>query len=205
PLSDEGVADPVALAVGVGSLGGVLDQSLEYLLLEQVRIEEIRAHVLLQHLRHDPAALGQGALERVEVDIDTLDLGHHRLAPALEVGIDSPQRERNRDDDDDDPGEDAGGFFANLGKHRRRRLGCSYEGLDPVECEEQRPRDMGRTASHSPGTGRIRVAERTGLEPATPGVTGRYSNQLNYRSVSGSSNLSSVVGAAGLEPATLAL
>ena len=27
------------------------------------------------------------------------------------------------------------------------------------------------------------VAERTGLEPATPGVTGRYSNQLNYRSV----------------------
>ena len=27
------------------------------------------------------------------------------------------------------------------------------------------------------------MAERTGLEPATPGVTGRYSNQLNYRSV----------------------
>jgi hypothetical protein len=28
----------------------------------------------------------------------------------------------------------------------------------------------------------VRMAERTGLEPATPGVTGRYSNQLNYRS-----------------------
>jgi hypothetical protein len=27
-----------------------------------------------------------------------------------------------------------------------------------------------------------KVAERTGLEPATPGVTGRYSNRLNYRS-----------------------
>ena len=26
------------------------------------------------------------------------------------------------------------------------------------------------------------MAERTGLEPATTGVTGRYSNQLNYRS-----------------------
>ena len=25
------------------------------------------------------------------------------------------------------------------------------------------------------------MAERTGLEPATPCVTGRYSNQLNYR------------------------
>ena len=24
------------------------------------------------------------------------------------------------------------------------------------------------------------MAEQTGLEPATPGVTGRYSNQLNY-------------------------
>lgn len=29
---------------------------------------------------------------------------------------------------------------------------------------------------------RLKVAERTGLEPATPCVTGRYSNQLNYRS-----------------------
>ena len=27
------------------------------------------------------------------------------------------------------------------------------------------------------------LAERTGLEPATPGVTGRYSNQLNYHSL----------------------
>jgi hypothetical protein len=28
----------------------------------------------------------------------------------------------------------------------------------------------------------ILVADRTGLEPATSGVTGRHSNQLNYRS-----------------------
>jgi hypothetical protein len=28
----------------------------------------------------------------------------------------------------------------------------------------------------------IYLAEWTGLEPATPGVTGRYSNQLNYHS-----------------------
>ena len=31
-------------------------------------------------------------------------------------------------------------------------------------------------------TAAVKVAERTGLEPATPGVTGRYSNRLNYRS-----------------------
>jgi hypothetical protein len=30
---------------------------------------------------------------------------------------------------------------------------------------------------------RITLAEWTGLEPATPGVTGRYSNQLNYHSM----------------------
>jgi hypothetical protein len=29
----------------------------------------------------------------------------------------------------------------------------------------------------------IDVAERTGLEPATSGVTGRHSNQLNYHSM----------------------
>ena len=77
------------------------------------------------------------------------------------------------------------------------------------------------------------VAEWTGLEPATPGVTGRYSNQLNYHSAFSSTkarqrrpcfsaesirksgsragiSLSSaafkyLVGAEGFEPPTLAL
>ncbi len=44
------------------------------------------------------------------------------------------------------------------------------------------------------------LAERTGLEPATSGVTGRHSNQLNYRS-----NVWHLVGAEGIEPPTLAL
>ena len=38
------------------------------------------------------------------------------------------------------------------------------------------------------------MAERTGLEPATPCVTGRYSNQLNYRSAA--------INMTGLKPAT---
>ena len=33
------------------------------------------------------------------------------------------------------------------------------------------------------GLGFEKLAEWTGLEPATPGVTGRSSNQLNYHSV----------------------
>ena len=42
------------------------------------------------------------------------------------------------------------------------------------------------------------MAERTGLEPATPGVTGRYSNQLNYRSVIGLDRLTP--RSTGLDP-----
>jgi hypothetical protein len=65
-----------------------------------------------------------------------------------------------------------------------------------------------------------KVAERTGLEPATPGVTGRYSNQLNYRSAQKKSSYRprrtpasirdrrsefGLVGADGIEPPTFAL
>ena len=48
------------------------------------------------------------------------------------------------------------------------------------------------------------LAERTGLEPATSGVTGRHSNQLNYRS-STVGYCYIVVGGTGLEPVTLGL
>ncbi len=61
------------------------------------------------------------------------------------------------------------------------------------------------------------MADRTGLEPATPGVTGRYSNQLNYRpaktglsrvmilSALAEKMLEKVVGGTGVEPVTYAL
>ena len=51
--------------------------------------------------------------------------------------------------------------------------------------------------------GELALAERTGLEPATPGVTGRYSNQLNYRSFYCSFLF--LVGADGIEPPTFAV
>ena len=48
------------------------------------------------------------------------------------------------------------------------------------------------------------LAEWTGLEPATPGVTGRYSNQLNYHSEILRPDWY-LVGAEGFEPPTFAL
>ena len=47
------------------------------------------------------------------------------------------------------------------------------------------------------------MAEWTGLEPATPGVTGRYSNQLNYHSQLRLKKR--IMGAEGFEPPTFAL
>ena len=51
------------------------------------------------------------------------------------------------------------------------------------------------------------MAEWTGLEPATLGVTGRYSNQLNYHSTNRFGQLAwrKLVGAEGFEPPTLSV
>ena len=49
------------------------------------------------------------------------------------------------------------------------------------------------------------LAEWTGLEPATPDVTGRYSNQLNYHSEPYRTLVNELVGAEGIEPPTFAL
>ena len=57
------------------------------------------------------------------------------------------------------------------------------------------------------------MADRTGLEPATSGVTGRHSNQLNYRSKTARSlffqrhsrKTLNMVGDDGIEPPTLCL
>ena len=48
------------------------------------------------------------------------------------------------------------------------------------------------------------MARLTGLEPATPGVTGRYSNQLSYNRASHGTVLieTAVARLTGLEPAT---
>ena len=52
-----------------------------------------------------------------------------------------------------------------------------------VECAKIK-RGNSRDVRGSKKLNKIRkMADRTGLEPATSGVTGRHSNQLNYRSI----------------------
>src|SRR5690606_2991014 len=81
------------------------------------------------------------------------------------------------------------------------RLGCRQ-----TECRAQQSRpDCDHVARKrkkplSVNSRAFDMAQRTGLEPATPGVTGRYSNQLNYRCA-----LPRVVGGDGIEPPTLCL
>ena len=63
---------------------------------------------------------------------------------------------------------------------RRREQALLFEQMQPSlpYCDLRQRKQMGglkEIVCH-------KMAERTGLEPATPGVTGRYSNQLNYRS-----------------------
>ncbi len=89
---------------------------------------------------------------------------------AAEVVVDAEERERQRDqreDELDDPlvlGDDV--------EHVR-----TLATLGSATAAESK-----RANSRSPlGL----LAEWTGLEPATPGVTGRYSNQLNYHSRTG--------------------
>ena len=51
----------------------------------------------------------------------------------------------------------------------------SYENKSSTSSGKQKPDDF--------SSGFALLAVRTGLEPATHGVTGRYSNQLNYRTI----------------------
>ena len=58
------------------------------------------------------------------------------------------------------------------------RYACGAAALDP--CGESKLQIRKSPASLRGFS--LQLAERTGLEPATSGVTGQHSNQLNYRS-----------------------
>ena len=63
-----------------------------------------------------------------------------------------------------------------MGYHKVGRIRTNIEVSDAASESKKAANPMGIRLF------RLLLAERTGLEPATPGVTGRYSNQLNYHS-----------------------
>ena len=80
--------------------------------------------------------------------------------------------------------------------------------LGRVEARRKLPNNEGLRPAYGPSFGLCYIrlmAEWTGLEPATPGVTGRYSNQLNYHSGIRTARNCLLVGAERLELPTFAL
>ena len=81
------------------------------------------------------------------------------------------------------------------GEQQNDRAPKKQRMADEREHEKSAPARRAKRASG-------REAEWTGLEPATSGVTGRYSNQLNYHS---RTLAKKSVGAVGIEPTASAL
>jgi hypothetical protein len=77
--------------------------------------------------------------------------------------------------------------YTSVGKvPQAEAMGYSAASVDSLECgghpgEDDVPNSR-KKAINLTIDGFYILAEWTGLEPATPGVTGRYSNQLNYHS-----------------------
>ena len=107
---------------------------------------------------------------------------------AAEVVVDAEERERNHDQRENELRDPL--VLVDEIKHRLAPILSSRAasraapaaiaagaGGRPSGSPQARP-DAKRANSRSP----FELAEWTGLEPATPGVTGRYSNQLNYHS-----------------------
>src|SRR5690606_34177282 len=131
--------------------------------------------LIAEHPAHRVLTLAQRLLELLLADAVVANSRHLRAEiPAAEIAVDAEEGEREEDD-------------------RQDHLHQALVVLDPIEHNEK-----GELAF---AFSRRMLAEWTGLEPATPGVTGRYSNQLNYHSVVGHR----LVGAERVELPTFAL
>ena len=121
----------------------------------------------------------------VVADFHVVDGRDRHAAFGSHVLMHSPERERNADEDDDSPCNPSRRVVSYELEHELD-LGASCA-AEPVRRGRWRMavRRHARKAKRARERARRRrevLAEWTGLEPATPGVTGRYSNQLNYHS-----------------------
>ena len=132
---------------------------------------------LLRRIRLDGAPLFVHETAKiVEEDLFAVHRGDSGVDVGVEVVVNAPQGEGNAKQQYDRGGQPPGETVADQLQHDRAcsggRIGKSGAAGLSAQAQDAPP---GATA---PGA----LAEWTGLEPATPGVTGRYSNQLNYHS-----------------------
>ncbi len=94
----------------------------------------------------------------------------------------------SKEDEDSAALEEQGREVCNTTGHTERFFGWGYVsqggGHTNVAAQKKKPQQVTQLTRAFQ-----MLAEWTGLEPATPGVTGRYSNQLNYHSMMASRSL----------------
>jgi hypothetical protein len=151
-----------------GALGADLDQLLIHQLVEHCAphlrvLHEGRVEVAAELLAIDIGLPAQRLLVLVLGDAGGAHADHRfGRAHPVQVRVDPEEAERHHEEQDEEPA-----YVAVLGECPK----VLEHGIS--RCEKGEPRGFALSK---------KLAEWTGLEPATPGVTGRYSNQLNYHS-----------------------
>ncbi len=167
---------------------GLADHAVEHALLQfglfEIGSRERRARILRGLLAQFvetllPVLLGDLVIANLrDVCVDARD----------EVRLDAEERDGENADTENDGGGPAMDLVTQGLQHDATREGCADNSLPAVD-KAKAPR--GRLCGP--------MAEWTGLEPATSGVTGQHSNRLNYHSTF------RMVGAEGIEPPTSAV
>src|SRR5439155_10014792 len=122
---------------------------------------------------HLAAVAVPGVAKLLRRDFLAIHLGDISVAVRIHVGLDAEESAKhNHDDTEDDLGDDAGESVVQCLQHGS---------LDPVVSIKKWTSIIRRASSFHKKQRRLAapcssMAEWTGLEPATPGVTGRYSN-----------------------------
>jgi hypothetical protein len=172
------------------------DQAVQQFLARRGGVEQRRVEIPAERGPQLVALLVDGAGELGGRDRAAVDLREVARAAEGVERLDPEERER-RDDQQQEHDLQQTLVLADEFEHGRYR--AKLTSSPPPQCTGcgacERASRQARRGCVASGRSkkkanqpRVRLAEilaeRTGLEPATPGVTGRYSNQLNYRSVS---------------------
>ena len=149
---------------------GINHAAIGYYLTRNWFLPEHMCEAVLRHHEYDqlPAGLERSSIEHIALAIAAEWLYLRKLGK-----IESSQWH------------EAGAFVLETLGTTERRSSRSWRPCPTYDGRRSPPLESRSLNWKSPRSGGLFsiLAEWTGLEPATPGVTGRYSDQLNYHSV----------------------